>query len=69
MAECVKVLLGESPQRLNYQKHINTNIYYEDLNVCAVETIKNVMAYHCSHWPALSFNYDLPKIDQYFFNK
>lgn len=100
MAECVKVLLGDSPPRLtatatsptlptatntastpspsgDNNHHFDAHLHAatppakanEDLNVCAVETIKKVIAYHCSHWPALALNYDLPLMDQYFYKQ
>ena len=31
------------------------------LNECAIETLRNVIGYHSSHWPSLALNVDIPE--------
>lgn len=50
-SECVSVLLANSPEPLTLDKY----------NESAVETLKNVIAFHSTNWQNLKFDFDLPE--------
>ncbi|KAF7492597.1 Polyamine deacetylase HDAC10 [Sarcoptes scabiei] len=53
LIECIRVLLGDSPKRIDIKK--------EPLHDSVIEKIRKVIDYHSTNWPCLAFNHCLPE--------
>ncbi|OTF73923.1 histone deacetylase-like protein [Euroglyphus maynei] len=57
--ECIRVLLGEPPKSLFTNDDNDEKQWQLDVN--AIETIRNVIDYHSDYWPCFVYNVDIAK--------